>query len=519
MKQNPILLILSLTATFSLLYSCKKDGISGDISAYFEVDQTDVKTGDVVHFKALTAGTVARYDWTFEGGYPETSNLSSPQVQWFDAGNYTVTLTVSNINGSISVTRRKVITVDYCRSISADFVVDRTTATNEEEVNFTNISAGYPTSFLWTFRSDNGYVLTSEEENPSVVLQPGMYTVTLKAYNPVTSDTKLKSSILYVIDKDSVSAAFGWDKSLIVQDGTVRFTDKSLGKVEEWLWEFPGGTPSTSTEVNPTVKYETPGEYSAKLTVKNSLSESSDEKTGCVNVLAKKDMVIFLPMDSDLKDSSPNKYDASFFTVGSASNSFGEGHSSNSSASVYLPGGNKNKCSVIQLPADNWQSKYPQGSDMTLSMWVKTFGSATGHSAFFAQGSCPGVLEAGNNQIWARMQSTGEMRMLVESYQGTGNGVQVDNIWADGQWHHYAFVYKTVTDGKRSAYMYIDGVLQGSSLNKDNKMIDTTPFFIGCNLRYSSGWAPEACLDGYVDDVILYSSALDESEIIKLSKY
>ncbi|HEX4888366.1 MAG TPA: M43 family zinc metalloprotease, partial [Luteibaculaceae bacterium] len=53
----------------------------------------------------------------------------------------------------------------------------------------------------------------------------------------------------------------------ICQGNTVSFTDYSYNNVSSWSWSFPGGTPSTSTERNPTVTYNTPGTYDVTLTV------------------------------------------------------------------------------------------------------------------------------------------------------------------------------------------------------------------------------------------------------------
>ncbi|CAM1333484.1 collagenase [Tenacibaculum aestuariivivum] len=48
--------------------------------------------------------------------------------------------------------------------------------------------------------------------------------------------------------------------------GSTQFINKSTGYIKSYSWSFPGGTPSTSTLKNPTVTYNTPGEYSATLT-------------------------------------------------------------------------------------------------------------------------------------------------------------------------------------------------------------------------------------------------------------
>jgi len=48
---------------------------------------------------------------------------------------------------------------------------------------------------------------------------------------------------------------------------TVRFTDQSSGVPVAWFWEFEGANVPTSSEQNPTVVFENPGEFSVTLTV------------------------------------------------------------------------------------------------------------------------------------------------------------------------------------------------------------------------------------------------------------
>ncbi|MCC7505907.1 MAG: PKD domain-containing protein, partial [Saprospiraceae bacterium] len=55
--------------------------------------------------------------------------------------------------------------------------------------------------------------------------------------------------------------------NLCLTNGVVKFTDLSNGGPSAWEWSFPGGTPSTSTDPNPTVTYSTPGSYSVTLTI------------------------------------------------------------------------------------------------------------------------------------------------------------------------------------------------------------------------------------------------------------
>lgn len=48
----------------------------------------------------------------------------------------------------------------------------------------------------------------------------------------------------------------------------VDFTDMSFGQnISSWSWTFEGGTPSSSTDQNPSISYSTPGIYDVELTV------------------------------------------------------------------------------------------------------------------------------------------------------------------------------------------------------------------------------------------------------------
>jgi len=51
-----------------------------------------------------------------------------------------------------------------------------------------------------------------------------------------------------------------------------------------WSWEFPGGTPATSTAQNPVVNYANPGSYSATLTVTNSAGSTTKTMNNVVYI-------------------------------------------------------------------------------------------------------------------------------------------------------------------------------------------------------------------------------------------
>lgn len=64
----------------------------------------------------------------------------------------------------------------------------------------------------------------------------------------------------------------------------VNFTSQATGFPTSFSWSFPGGTPSTSTAANPSVKYSVSGTYDVKLKVSNQTGSDSITKTAWITV-------------------------------------------------------------------------------------------------------------------------------------------------------------------------------------------------------------------------------------------
>lgn len=80
-------------------------------------------------------------------------------------------------------------------------------------------------------------------------------------------------------------ADFNFSSSVICAGSSITFNDVSFnGAVESRIWTFTGGTPSTSNSANPTVIYNAPGTYSAKLLVINATGQDSITKDAIITV-------------------------------------------------------------------------------------------------------------------------------------------------------------------------------------------------------------------------------------------
>lgn len=81
-------------------------------------------------------------------------------------------------------------------------------------------------------------------------------------------------------------ADFSYDKEIVCAGSSVQFTDMSYSNVTGWNWSFPGGTPSSSTDPNPVVTYNTGGVYSVTLEVTDGSSTESVTLDDIISVLS-----------------------------------------------------------------------------------------------------------------------------------------------------------------------------------------------------------------------------------------
>ena len=179
-----------ILAAIFIVAACQKTE-NAPLKAEFESDTQEIGIGEKVTFKDISSGNPSRWNWTFEGGEPETSVLFAPEVVYNNPGTYSVKLTVQRGDQTSEIVKEDFITVSYPSEISVDFTADRTSVTNGETVTFSDRSTGYPDKWTWTFTSDGGKTYTSSEQNPEIIFEEvGIYSVKLVAENPVCKGEK-----------------------------------------------------------------------------------------------------------------------------------------------------------------------------------------------------------------------------------------------------------------------------------------------------------------------------------------
>ncbi len=78
----------------------------------FVANTTNITTGQFVNFSDLTINNPTNWNWTFTGAVTANSTIQNPiNIQYNIPGDYSVTLTASNIQGSNSITKTQYIHV------------------------------------------------------------------------------------------------------------------------------------------------------------------------------------------------------------------------------------------------------------------------------------------------------------------------------------------------------------------------------------------------------------------------
>ncbi len=175
---------------------------SGDIAAGFTAAPTTGVKPLSVQFTDISTSVSGITSWSWNFGDSGTSTDQSPQHDYLTEGIYTVSLTVSGLDGSDTETKDSLIQVYATGEITANFFATPPQGNEPLEVWFTDtsISTSGITSWSWVF-GDGG---TSTEQFPNYTYNlAGQYTVSLTVSGPDGTDTKA------IVDCITVNAVTG----------------------------------------------------------------------------------------------------------------------------------------------------------------------------------------------------------------------------------------------------------------------------------------------------------------------
>jgi PKD repeat protein len=307
--------------------------------ADFEASATSVPLGETVDFTDLSANVPSTWEWTFEGGTPNTATDQNPSVVYNTAGTYEVTLVASNAYGDDTEIKTGYITVflDYCDASQndtdymyvADFnlntIANTTGATSYSD--FTSLStdllagdsytfsvnagAGYDYNqcIIWVdWNQDGDFEDAGEEIYRSAIENAVDYSTDITV--PITAnlgETRLRVKVHYNLNdynpNDTPCGVGGYGEvedysiNIISPDipptadfsaaqttsctGEIQFQDES-SLATAWSWDFGDG--NTSNEQHPLHTYTADGTYTVSLTVTNDYGSDDIIKTDYITI-------------------------------------------------------------------------------------------------------------------------------------------------------------------------------------------------------------------------------------------
>jgi len=165
--------------------------------AAFTYNPASPAAGQEVQFTDLSTDAPTAWRWDFGDG--STSSSRNPSHVFTAAGSFSVVLTITSASGSLTATQ----TVPVTAGPIAKFTFSPATPAIGQVVQFSDVSSGNPTSWLWDFNDGS----TSSDPNPShVFASPGHYSVSLVAGN--ASGSGSTSAMVSIGSGDGAAGAY-----------------------------------------------------------------------------------------------------------------------------------------------------------------------------------------------------------------------------------------------------------------------------------------------------------------------
>ncbi len=211
----------------------------------------------VVHNQS-TGSQFSSQSWDFGPGLFNSAQASDTFWEG-NNGNYSIQLTVTD-TGGCTATISQAVSVNIIPPVSAfSFLPAVVCAGNP--VSFTEQAVNNITTYHWSF-GDGG---SSPQPNPvHFFTSPGLFQVSLIAGNSIPCfDTSTQT----IQVNPAVIAAFLIQPAAACLGDTTHFVDLTSAGPVQWHWDFGNG--STSLQQNPSVLYNSPGNYAVTLIATN----------------------------------------------------------------------------------------------------------------------------------------------------------------------------------------------------------------------------------------------------------
>lgn len=227
--------------------------------------ETAADSGQIPFSLRLTntsTGDFSSVAWDFDGDGAPDSRERDPLVEYEDAGEYVITLTVAGAGGE-SRSARTITATDPPAAAIAAFSAQPLTGNAPLTVNFSNDSVGADIGFVWDFDGD-GAPDSREVNHAWTYDAPGQYAASLAASGEGGSSTA--TALIEVLPPLlPPDASFVADRSTGVAPLTVAFTNHSSGDISAHEWDFQTDGQIDSSEFSPIFTFEETGVYLASL--------------------------------------------------------------------------------------------------------------------------------------------------------------------------------------------------------------------------------------------------------------
>lgn len=243
----------------------------------FLVETAPLATGNVLPFRAsLTVTTLSDAD----GASTRPMVGSFTDSDSYQTGFLAFTTAATNLGTSDS-TNVVVSFLDQVSGVTANFTTDVVRGQIPLTVQFTDASAGEPTSWQWDFDNDGNVDATTQ--NPTYTFTTaGVYSVRLRAANANSNGTITRTDLITAVT--TITPDFTVSATSGVAPLTVNFTDTSTQSPTAWAWDFENDGTVDATTQNPAHTYTTAGTYTVTLTATNEAGPATATKTGFVTV-------------------------------------------------------------------------------------------------------------------------------------------------------------------------------------------------------------------------------------------
>ncbi len=237
-----------------------------DEKADFKVADTAVCKGSSINFSAfnINPANIASYFWNFGDGSSGTSPAGMVAHVYKLAGNYSVTLIITDLLGCKDTMIKSLYIHVY--GPSAVFTSSVPGSCLNDTITFIDNSYSDGThnirQWIWDFGDKVTETLTGPPFKHSYAT-PGIYTVKLKVTDSRgCTDSMVRISVLTI---SKPIAGFKTKDTVSCPRKPVTFINISTGPNLTYLWNF--GDSSTSTQANPVHQYSTTGVFTVSLSV------------------------------------------------------------------------------------------------------------------------------------------------------------------------------------------------------------------------------------------------------------